>query len=69
MSLDDAVPILAAYCLAALSGKKEPSANDIKTILNSVGIEPQDDSIKRVIDALKGKELHQVISEGMSQVG
>ena len=49
---------LAAYCLAALSGKKAPSKDDIIKILKSVGIEPVNDNIDRLINAMKGKELH-----------
>ena len=30
---------LAAYCLATLGGKVSPSADDVKKILNSVGVD------------------------------
>jgi len=35
-------------------------ANDIEAILKSVGIEPQADHVNKVIEALKGKHLHEV---------
>ncbi len=63
---------LAAYCLAALSGKKVvgnatlsiyinfclKAKDDIVKILKSVGIEPVADNIDRLLNAMKGKELH-----------
>ena len=49
---------LAAYCLAALSGKKVVAKEDIVKILKSVGIEPVDENIDRLINSMKGKELH-----------
>ena len=45
---------LAAYCLAALSGNT-PSADDVKKILTSVGVEVDAEKVSSVINALKGK--------------
>ena len=59
---------LAAYCLAALAGKEHPAANDIIAILKSVGIEPAQDHVDKVIEALKGKNLHEVIHHGLGKV-
>merc|ERR1711904_49251 len=60
---------LAAYCLAALGGKTDIGAKDIKSILESVGAEIDDGRVNSVIEALKGKNLHEVISAGMGKVG
>jgi len=60
---------LAAYCLAALGGKNDVSAADIKKILSEVGSETNDADINRVIDALRGKQLHEVINDGLKKVG
>merc|ERR1712110_274084 len=60
---------LAAYCLAALGGKTDIGAKDLKSILESVGAEIDDGRINSVIEALKGKNLHEVISAGMGKVG
>ena len=51
---------LAAYCLAALSGNAHPSADDLKKILTSVGVEVDAEKVSNVVNALKGKELHEV---------
>ena len=59
---------LADYCLAALAGKEHPGENDIQDILKSVGIEPQQDHVNKVIEALKGKNLHEVIAHGLTKV-
>lgn len=37
-------------------------------ILKSVGIDADKDAVTRVIDALKGKALHEVISAGLGKV-
>merc|ERR1711907_660947 len=60
---------LAAYCLSALGGKTDIGAKDIKSILESVGAEIDDGRVNSVIEALKGKNLHEVISAGMGKVG
>lgn len=39
---------VAAYLLAALGGKENPSASDIKKILDSVGIEADDTRMGKV---------------------
>lgn len=53
---------VAAYLLAVLGGNKEPSADDIKNILDSVGIETDDDKLGIVISELSGKDVAEVNS-------
>ncbi|KAL4671875.1 hypothetical protein H8957_009791 [Semnopithecus entellus] len=43
---------VASYLLAALGGNSSPSAKDIKKILDSVGIEADDDRLNKVAAAL-----------------
>merc|ERR1712170_189380 len=59
---------VAAYMLASLGGKDNPSAADIEKILSSVGIEAESDKVKKVIDELKGKDLEEVIAEGTKKL-
>ncbi|WP_411026553.1 60S acidic ribosomal protein P2, partial [Salmonella sp. s54395] len=59
---------VAAYLLAALGGNASPSADDIKKILGSVGIEVEDEKLVRVISELKGKNLEALIAEGNSKL-
>ena len=56
---------MAAYLLAALGGNDSPSAADIKKILSSVGIDAEDDKLKKVISELKGKDIQELIAEGL----
>uniref|UniRef100_A0A667HBW1 Large ribosomal subunit protein P2 n=1 Tax=Lynx canadensis TaxID=61383 RepID=A0A667HBW1_LYNCA len=55
---------VASYLLAALGGNASPSAKDIKKILDSVGIEADDDRLNKVISELNGKNIEDVIAQG-----
>ena len=55
---------VASYLLAALGGNSSPSAKDIKKILDSVGIEADDDWLNKVISELNGKNIEDVIAQG-----
>jgi large subunit ribosomal protein LP2 len=46
-----------------------PAAKDIKALLTSVQSHATDDEINQVITSLKGKSIHQLISEGHTRVG
>ena len=54
---------VAAYLLGTLSGK-EPTSADIEKILGSVGIEVDDEKLKKVFSELKGKNVEELIAEG-----
>ncbi|CAI7566309.1 unnamed protein product [Penicillium glandicola] len=58
---------LAAYLLLALAGK-EASAEDIKAVLSSVGIDAEADRLEKVISELQGKDLQELISEGSAKL-
>lgn len=51
---------LAAYLLLVLGGNDSPTAKDIKNLLDSVGIEADDDRIKKLLGEVKGKDLNEV---------
>jgi len=55
---------VAAYILAAMGGKADPTEKDLKAIMNSVGIEPEPNQLAIVIKQLKGKDVFQVMEEG-----
>ncbi|XP_064084022.1 LOW QUALITY PROTEIN: large ribosomal subunit protein P2-like [Macrobrachium nipponense] len=59
---------VAAYCLAALGGGS-PSTKDIEKILSSVGVDCDADEAKKVVGELEGKNLEELIAEGMSKLG
>lgn len=52
---------VAAYLLAVLGGNKSPSASDIESILESVGIEADKERLDKVISELKGKDVNEVM--------
>ncbi|KAG6028948.1 60S acidic ribosomal protein P2 [Claviceps sp. LM458 group G5] len=51
---------LAAYLLLGLGGNTSPSAEDIKTVLSSVGIEADADRLTKLISELEGKDISEV---------
>ncbi|KAI9857312.1 MAG: 60S acidic ribosomal protein P2 [Vezdaea acicularis] len=59
---------LAAYLLLGLGGNTSPSASDVKDVLDSVGIEADDDRLDKLISELKGKNISELIAEGSSKL-
>jgi len=55
---------VSAYLLAVLGGNEKPTEADIKKILSSVGVDVDPESLKKVINTLKGKNLEELIAEG-----
>ncbi len=55
---------LAAYLLLNLGGNAQPSAKDIKNVLDSVGIEADDDRLNTLLSELKGKDINEVRALG-----
>lgn len=51
---------LAAYLLLGLAGNSSPSAKDIKNVLESVGIETDDERLEKLISELDGKDINEV---------
>merc|ERR1712013_602879 len=54
--------------LLALAGNENPSEADLKKVLTGSGCEVNNDSVKAVVDALKGKPLHEVINAGFGKI-
>lgn len=59
---------LAAYLLLQAGGKAEPTAEDIKQVLASVGIEADDERIAAVIAEVGGKNTEELIAEGSQKL-
>ena len=53
---------LAAYLLLGLAGNTSPSKTDIKEVLESVGIEADDERLDKLLSELKDKDISQVWS-------
>lgn len=59
---------VAAYALLVLGGKEEPSCADIEKLLKEAGVKAETEKAENVAKALKGKKLHEVISEGKAKM-
>ncbi|GJC87066.1 60S acidic ribosomal protein P2 [Colletotrichum tofieldiae] len=59
---------LAAYLLLGLGGNASPSAKDVKAVLESVGIEADDERLNKLISELEGKDINELISEGSGKL-
>ena len=59
---------VAAYALLVLGGKAEPSTADLEKLLKEAGVKPESDKAEKVVSALKGKKLHEVISAGKEKM-
>ncbi|KAI3967709.1 hypothetical protein MKX01_039619 [Papaver californicum] len=61
--------VIAAYLLAVLGGNKEPTREDIKDILGSVGAaDDVDERIELLLSQVKGKDLAQLIACGREKL-
>merc|ERR1712176_1171939 len=59
---------VAAYLLAALGGNENPSTNDLKTILESVGVGYDEERASLVVDQCKGKSIAELIASGSEKM-
>ncbi|KAI4111732.1 MAG: hypothetical protein LQ345_006685 [Seirophora villosa] len=59
---------LAAYLLLGIGGNTSPSADDIKGVLSSVGIDADDDRLDKLISELEGKDIQELIAEGSTKL-
>ncbi|CAD5210274.1 unnamed protein product [Bursaphelenchus xylophilus] len=59
---------VAAYLLANLGGKTDPSVQDLSTILGSVGVEVEKQQAETVVKLLNGKSIEEVIAAGQSKL-
>ena len=51
---------MAAYLLLGLAGNTSPSAEDIKTVLSSVGIDADEERLSSLLKELEGKDINEV---------
>ncbi|KAK8089071.1 60S acidic ribosomal protein P2 [Apiospora hydei] len=59
---------IAAYMLLTLGGNASPSASDIKSVLQSVGIDAEEERLEKLLSELKDKDIQELISEGSSKL-
>ena len=51
---------IAAYLLLQLGGNTSPSASDVKTLLEAVGVEADGDKLVKLVAELDGKDINEV---------
>ncbi|KAF2751003.1 ribosomal protein 60S [Sporormia fimetaria CBS 119925] len=59
---------LAAYLLLGLGGNTSPSANDVKAVLESVGIDADSDRLEKLLSELSGKDINELIASGSEKL-
>ncbi|KAK9446844.1 ribosomal protein P2 [Limtongia smithiae] len=59
---------IAAYLLLTSGGNASPSAADITTVLESVGIEAEADRISALLAELEGKDINELITAGSEKL-
>ncbi|KAK8844082.1 60S acidic ribosomal protein P2 [Kwoniella newhampshirensis] len=60
--------LIAAYLLLQIGGNASPSAEDIKSLLEVVGVEAEEDRLSKLISELEGKDINELIAEGSSKL-
>ncbi|KAI3405050.1 RPP2B [Candida oxycetoniae] len=55
---------LAAYLLLVQGGNASPSASDISSLLESVGVEAEESRLSTLLKELEGKDINELIAEG-----
>ncbi|OVA05964.1 Ribosomal protein L10/L12 [Macleaya cordata] len=60
--------VIAAYLLALLGGNTNPTAEDLKGILGSVGADADDDRIELLLSQVKGKDITELIASGREKL-
>ena len=58
---------IAAYLLLQIGGKAAPTAEDIKSVLGSVGIDADEERLSKLLSELNGKDVAELISEGSAK--
>jgi large subunit ribosomal protein LP2 len=59
---------VAAYALLVLGGKAEPTSADLEKVLKEAGIKADSAHSDRLIAALKGKNLTQIMAAGKAKM-
>eukprot|EP00878_Enallax_costatus_P005912 GHUV01006203.1.p2 GENE.GHUV01006203.1~~GHUV01006203.1.p2 ORF type:complete len:111 (+),score=55.31 GHUV01006203.1:46-378(+) len=60
--------VVSAVLLAVLGGKANPTADDVKAILSSVGVEADSADVERLLKELEGKDINELIAAGREKL-
>merc|ERR1712086_764432 len=67
-SIHKSMKYVAAYALLVLGGNESPSEADLNKALKAAGCEVNADNVTSVCNALKGKQLHEVVAAGYGKI-
>ncbi|QSL64385.1 hypothetical protein MERGE_001686 [Pneumocystis wakefieldiae] len=59
---------LAAYLLLELGGNKKPTAEDIKKVLGSVGLEAEEERLNSLLIQLENQPIDELITRGKEKL-
>ena len=59
---------LAAYLLLLIGGNEKPTAEDIKSVLEAVGAETEDEKVEKLLADLEGKNVEELIKAGLEKL-
>jgi len=59
---------IAAYALLVLGGKAEPTVQQVEQVLKEAGVKADVDHVTKLVNAVKGKKLHELIAEGTKKM-
>jgi large subunit ribosomal protein LP2 len=60
---------LAAFALAWLGGKNSPSVKDLESIIEAAGGKFEASKANALVEALKDKQVHELVAAGKSKLG
>lgn len=60
--------LLAAYLLLVLGGNETPSAEDVTTVVKSVGGEVDEEQLTKLFGDLEGKNIHELLEKGQKDL-
>ena len=58
----------AAYSMLVLGGNATPSAEDVERFMRECGIQSDAAEIGQFIEKMGGRQLHEVVEEGMDKI-
>ena len=59
---------LAAYLMLTLGGNEKPTADNIKSVLEAIGAEAEDEKIEKLLADLEGKNVEEMIKAGLEKL-
>ncbi|MEL7341052.1 MAG: 60S acidic ribosomal protein P2 [Bacteroidota bacterium] len=59
---------MATYLLLVMGGNPSPSTDDVKAAMDTAGLESDDAQLTKVVDALAGKDLAELLEMGRERL-